>query len=181
MARNIATEQIAPAILVLRGQRVLLDAELSALYGVAPKVLLQAVKRNRKRFPADFMMQLNAAEWAALRSQSVTSNPQRGGRRYRPYAFTEQGVAMLSTVLKSDRAIAINIRIMRAFVQLREMLVSNKELACRFAQLETRLDKKLIIHDEAIAAILSAIRQLMHPPTPKRRPIGFTADLNEKP
>ena len=98
MARNIATEQIAPAILVLRGQRVLLDAELSALYGVAPKVLLQAVKRNRKRFPADFMMQLNAAEWAALRSQSVTSNPQRGGRRYRPYAFTEQEVAMLARV-----------------------------------------------------------------------------------
>jgi len=101
MARNIATEQIARAILVLRGQRVLLDAELAALYGVAPKVLLQAVKRNRKRFPADFMMQLNAAEWAALRSQSVTSNPQRGGRRYRPYAFTEQGVAMLSTVLRN--------------------------------------------------------------------------------
>jgi len=180
MARNIATQQIARAILVLRGQRVLLDAELAPLYGVAPKVLLQAVKRNRKRFPADFMMQLNAAEWAALRSQSVTSNPQRGGRRYRPYAFTEQGVAMLSTVLKSDRAITVNIRIMRAFVQLREMLASNKELARRFAQLETRLDKKLTIHDEAIAAILSAIRQLMHPPVPKRRPIGFTADLREE-
>jgi hypothetical protein len=103
-------------------------------------VLLQAVKRNRKRFPADFMMQLNAAERAALRSQSATSKPQRGGRRYRPYAFTEQGVAMLSTVLKSDRAITINIRIMRAFVQLREMLASNKELARRFAQLETRLE-----------------------------------------
>src|ERR1700722_12297344 len=180
MVRNIATEQIARAILVLRGQRVLLDAELAALYGVAPKVLLQAVKRNRKRFPADFMMQLNAAEWAGLRSQSVTSNPQRGGRRYRPYAFTEQGVAMLSTVLKSDRAITVNIRIMRAFVQLREMLASNKELARRFAQLETRLDKTLTMHDEAIAAILSAIRQLMHPPVPKRRPIGFTADLREK-
>src|SRR6202035_1147665 len=136
-------------------------------------------QRNRKRFPADFMMQLNAAEWAALRSQSVTSNPQRGGRRYRPYAFTEQG-AMLSTVLKSHRAITVNIRIMRAFVQLREMLASNKELARRFAQLETRLEKKLTMHDEAIAAILSAIRQLMHPPVPKRRPIGFTADLREK-
>src|SRR3984957_6426389 len=137
-------------------------------------------KRNRKRFPADFMMQLNAAEWAALRSQSVTSNPQRGGRRYRPYAFTGQGVAMLSTVLKSDRAITVNIRIMRAFVQLREMIASNKELARRFAQLETRLDKNPPTHDEAIAAILPAIRQLMHPPVPKRRPIGFTADLREK-
>jgi ORF6N domain-containing protein len=114
MAKNIPTERIARAILVLRGQRVLLDAELAALYGVAPKVLLQAVKRNRKRFPADFMMRLSAAEWAALRSQTVTSNPRRGGRRYRPYAFTEQGVAMLSTVLKSDRAITVNIRIMRA-------------------------------------------------------------------
>src|SRR3984957_10854489 len=121
-------------------------------------------QRKRKRFPAYFMLRLNASEWAALRSQSVTSNPQRGGRRYRPYAFTEQGVAMLSTVLKSHRAITVNIRIMRAFVQLREMLASNKELARRFAQLEIRLDKKLTIHDEAIAAILPAIRQLVHPP-----------------
>src|ERR1700722_6413910 len=180
MVRNIATEQIARAILVLRGQRVLLDAELAALYGVAPKVLLQAVKRNRKRFPADFMMQLNAAGRAALRAQSVTSAPHRGGRRYRPYAFTEQGVAMLSTVLKSDRAIAVNIQIMRAFVQLREMLASNKELARRFAQPEPRPEKNPPSHDEAIAAILSAIRQLMHPPVPKRRPVGFTADLREE-
>ena len=107
------------------------------------------------------MFQLTAAEWAVLRSQSVTSKLQHGGRRYTPYVFTEQGVAMLSSVLNSERAIAINIEIMRAFVKLRDLLSSNRELARRFARLETRLDKKLTEHDEAIAAILSAIRQLM--------------------
>ena len=176
----VPTEEIARAILVLRGHRVLLDSDLATLYGVASKVLLQAVKRNMQRFPQDFMMQLTAAEWAALRSQFVTSKPGRGGRRYSPYAFTEQGVAMLSSVLGSERAIAVNIEIMRAFVRMRELLSSNRELARRFAQLEARIDKKLATHDEAIAAILSAIRQLMHPLVPKRRPIGFTANLNEK-
>jgi hypothetical protein len=175
----IATERIARAIFVLRGQRVLLDAELAALYGVAPKVLLQSVKRNRKRFPADFMMQLTAAEWNALRSQNVTLKPGRGAhRKYLPYAFTEQGVAMLSSVINSDSAIAVNIQIMRAFVQLRGLLGSNQELARRFAQLEARIDKKLSDHDDAIAAILSAIRELMNPPAPKRRGIGFTATLD---
>jgi hypothetical protein len=171
---------ITRSILVLRGQRVLLDAGLADLYGVATKVLLQAVKRNARRFPADFMMQLTAAEWTALRSQFVTSMPGRGGRRYPPYAFTEQGVAMLSSVLGSERAIAVNIEIMRAFVRMRQLLSSNKELARRFAQLEARIDKTLAEHDEAITAILSAIRELMHPPAGKRRPIGFTANLNEK-
>jgi ORF6N domain len=126
------------------------------------------------------MFQLTAEEWTALRSQNVTSNARRGGRRYLPYAFTEQGVAMLSSVLRSNRAIAVNIEIMRAFVKLRELLVSNKELARRFDQLEARLERKLTANDEAIAAILSAIRQLMNPPPAKRRPIGFTADLEEK-
>ncbi len=117
----VPTEEIARAILVLRGHRVLLDSDLATLYGVASKVLLQAVKRNMQRFPQDFMMQLTAAEWAALRSQFVTSKPGRGGRRYSPYAFTEQGVAMLSSVLGSERAIAVNIEIMRAFVRMREL------------------------------------------------------------
>jgi len=107
----------------------------------------------------------------------VTSKPGRGGRRYPPYAFTEQGVAMLSSVLGSERAIAVNIEIMRAFVRMRELLNSNKELARRFAQLEARIDKKLAAHDEAITTILSAIRELMNPPAPKRRPIGFTAKI----
>ena len=173
-------EHIAQSILVLRGHKVLLDTELAALYCIATKVLLQAVKRNRERFPDDFMIQLTAAEWAALRSQFVTSNAERGGRRYLPYAFTEQGVAMLSSVLKSGRAIAVNIQIMRAFVRMRELLASNTELANRLEELEARLEKKLDTHDQAIVAILSAIRKLTGAPTPKRRPIGFTADLSEK-
>ena len=156
-----SVEQITQSILVFRGHKVLLDEDLAALYGVATKVLLQAVKRNQERFPPDFMIQLTEAEWIALRSQTVTSKTGRGGRRYLPYAFTEQGVAMLSSVLNSKLAIAVNIEVMRAFVKLRELLSSNRELARRFAQLETRLDKKLTEHDEAIAAILSAIRQLM--------------------
>jgi hypothetical protein len=148
-------------------------------------VLLQAVKRNIGRFPEDFMFQLTAAEWAALRSRFVTSKPHRGGRRYTPYVFTEQGVAMLSSVLNSERAIAVNIEIMRAFVKLRQLLASNKELARRFDQLEARVER-LVAHDEAIAVILCAIRELMSPPTlppspPEGRPIGFTANLEEKP
>jgi hypothetical protein len=157
----VSVEQIKQSILVFRGHKVLLDEDLAVLYGVATKVLLQAVKRNIGRFPEDFMFQLTAAEWAVLRSQFVTSKLQHGGRRYTPYVFTEQGVAMLSSVLNSERAIAINIEVMRAFVKLHDLLSSNRELARRFAQLETRLDKKLTEHDEAIAAILSAIRQLM--------------------
>jgi hypothetical protein len=184
MARSksvVPVENISRAIVVLRSQRLLLDAELAALYGVETRALVQAVKRNRTRFPEDFMFQLSTTEGAALRSQSVISKSNRGGRRYSPYAFTEQGVAMLSSVLNSERAIAVNIQIMRAFARLRELLASNQELARRFAQLEARLDKKLAVHDEAIAAILSAIRQLMHPPASKRRGIGFTADLEQKP
>ena len=126
------------------------------------------------------MIRLTAEEWKALRSQIVTSNLQRGGRRHLPCAITEQGVAMLSSVLNSPRAIAVNIQIMRAFVRLRATLDSNKELARQFAQLEERLDKKLAEHDESIADILSAIRQLMKPVTSKQRGIGFTADLCEK-
>jgi hypothetical protein len=120
------------------------------------------------------------AEGSNALGYSEISTPARGGRRFAPYVFTEQGVAMLSSVLGSERAIAVNIQIMRAFVKLRELLTSNKELARRFDQLEARLDKKLTEHDQAIAAILSAIRQLMNPPAPKRRGIGFTADLEEK-
>jgi hypothetical protein len=143
-------------------------------------VLIQAVKRNLARFPPDFMFQLTASEWAGLRSQIVTSTVRRGGRRYPPYAFTEQGVAMLSSVLGSNRAIAVNIQIMRAFVRMRELLISNRELAEKLDQLEARLEKKLASHDGAIAAILSAIRELMNPTPPRRRGIGFTADLGEK-
>ncbi len=170
----ILAARIERAILILRGNKVLLDADLAALYEVPTKVLLQAVKRNLARFPQDFMFQMSADEFEALRSQSVTSkNPGRGGRRYAPYAFTEQGVAMLSSVLNSPPAIAVNIEIMRAFVRLRELIASNKELAAKLDQLE----KKLTTHDQAIAEIMFAIRQLMVPPeSTKRRKIGFIQD-----
>lgn len=170
---SASIEHIARSILVLRGQRVLLDIELADLYGVAPKALLQAVRRNRERFPEDFMMQLTGAEWAVLRSQTVTSSAQHGGRRYPPYAFTEQGVAMLSSVLRSHRAIDVNVQIMRAFVRMRELLASNAALARKLDELERRYQH----HDDAIKAILSAIRELMTPAAPKHRPIGFTANL----
>jgi len=122
----VVVEQIGRSILVVRGHRVLLDEHLAVLYGVQTRVLIQAVKRNLSRFPEDFMLQLSAAEWSALRSQIVISKVERGGRRYAPYAFTEQGVAMLSSVLNSERAIAVNIEIMRAFVRVRELLASTK-------------------------------------------------------
>jgi hypothetical protein len=179
-AARVSGEQITQSILVFRGHKVLLDGDLAILYGVATGVLVQAVKRNIRRFPEDFMFQLTEAEWAVLRSRIVISSPGHGGRRYAPYVFTEQSVAMLSSVLGSERAIAVNIEIMRAFVKLRELLASNKELARRFDELEARLDKKLTEHDQAIAAILSAIRELMNPPVSKRRGIGFTANLDEK-
>ncbi len=180
-ASTVAVEDISRAILVLRGHKVLLDTELAALYGVSAKRFNEQVRRNRDRFPADFMFQLTAEESRALRSQFATLKSGRGQhRKYLPYAFTEQGVAMLSSVLKSGRAIAVNIQIMRAFVRMRELLISNRELAQKLDQLEARLEKKLASHDEAIAAILSAIRELMNPAMPKHRSIGFTADLDEK-
>ena len=152
---------------------MLLDSDLATIYEVPTKVLVQAVKRNLERFPGDFMFQLTEEEFARLRSQFVTSNGGgRGGRRTAPYAFTEQGVAMLSTVLRSSRAIAVNIEIMRAFVRLRQVLATNKELA---KKLDT-LEKKLSTHDQAIAGLINAIRQLTAPPPTKRRRIGFVID-----
>ena len=181
MRKSVAPEQIASAILVLRGHRVLLDAELAALYGVTTKRLNEQVKRNAARFPGDFIFHLTPAETVALnRSQNATGSQKHRDPRFAPYAFTEHGAIMVATILSSRRAVEMSVYVVRAFVQLRDMLASNRELARRFAQLEIRLDKKLTSHDEAIAAILSAIRQLMHPPVPKRRPIGFTADLREK-
>jgi hypothetical protein len=176
-----ASREIARTILVLRGQRVLLDAELAALYGVITKRLNEQVKRNAERFPEDFMFRLTPAETESLnRSHFATGSQKHRDPRFPPYAFTEHGAIMAATILNSPRAIEMSVYVVRAFVQLRELLSSNKELARRFAQLEARLDKKLAEHDEAIAAILSAIRQLMHSPAPKRRPIGFTADLEDK-
>jgi hypothetical protein len=168
---------IASRILLLRGQKVMLDADLAALYGVETRTLVQGVKRNLARFPADFMYQLKATEFRDLRSQSVISSGLDsrgwGGRRSPPYAFTEQGVAMLSSVLRSTRAIEVNVAIMRTFVRLREVLASDLELARRLNELASRIEKKLSTHDQAIAGIFEAIRQLMQPPQGTSRPIGF--------
>jgi hypothetical protein len=162
------------------GHRIMLDADLAVLYGVETKALNRAVKRNLERFPADFMFQLTAEEVetlryhlgtsedhpvGALKSQFGTSKG-RGGRRYLPYAFTEQGVAMLSTVLRSPRAVSVNIEIMRAFVRLREVLASHTDLARKLAQLEAKYDKQFKV-------VFDAIRQLMAPPKASARKIGF--------
>jgi hypothetical protein len=164
----IPIERIAQAIFVIRGQKVMLSQDLAALYGVAVKALNQAVKRHAARFPADFVFQLTSDEFDNLKSQIVTSG-WGGIRRAFPYAFTEQGVAMLSSVLNSERAVKVNIAIMRAFVKLRRMLETNRELARKFEQLERRVSK----HDEEIAGIIEAIRQLMAPAENRRREIGF--------
>ena len=166
-AEIIPVEAIARAIYALRGQRVLLDRDLAALYGVETRALNQAVKRNGARFPSDFMFQLTRQEIGRI-SQSVTSLSQlKFSKQVR--AFTEEGVAMLSSVLNSERAVQVNIAIMRAFVKLRETLETNRELARKFAELEAHVGK----HDEEIGAIIEAIRQLMAPPKKPRREIGF--------
>ena len=155
---------ISRDILVLRGQRVLLDAQLAALYGVTTKRLNEQVKRNAGRFPDDFMFRLTRSEVEALnRSQIATGSQKHRDTRFPPFAFTEHGAIQAANVLNSPRAIEMGIYVVRAFLRVREMLASNTELARQFAQLEARLDKKLANHDEAIAAILSAIRQLMNP------------------
>ena len=165
----------------MRGHRIIIDRDLATLYGVETRTLNQAVKRNADRFPDDFRFQLNASEQALSRSQAVILKTGRGQNlKFLPYAFTEHGAIMAATILNSPRAVEMSIYVVRAFVQLRELLGSNKELARRFAQLEARLDKKLAAHDKSITAILSAIRHLMNPSTTKRRGIGFTADLHEQ-
>ena len=165
------TQAIVPAariesrILLIRGHKVMLDSDLAALYGVATKVLVQADKRNVERFPQDFMFQLSREEFTILRSQSVTSS-QWGGRRYPPYAFTEQGVAMLSSVLRSKRAVLVNVEIMRTFVRLRRLMASHAELQRRLDELERKYDKQFKV-------VFDAIRELMEPPEKPTRRIGF--------
>ncbi len=178
-AALVAIEAIASRILLMRAQRTILDADLAALYGVTTKRLNEQVRRNAERFPDDFMFQLTNQELAILRSQFATSSsPAWGGRRYAPYAFTEHGAIMAATVLNSPRAVEVSIYVVRAFVQLRDLLTGHKELARRLDQLEARMERKLSTHDQAIVGILDAIRKLMAPPPatppePKRRRIGF--------
>ncbi len=161
---------IEQKILMIRGHKVMLDKDLAELYRVSTKVLIQAVKRNIERFPTDFMFQLDKVEFDNLRSQFVTSRW--GGRRYRPYAFTEQGVSMLSSVLRTKRAIQVNIAIMRTFVRLRRVLATHKKLASKLDQFE----RKIAQHDEEIRTIFEAIRRLMSPPAKSKKKIGFHKD-----
>ena len=174
----VPAEHITRSILVLRGTRVILDRDLAAIYGVTTGRLNEAVKRNAQRFPEDFMFRLTQEEAELSRSQFAILNSGRGSNiKYLPHAFTEYGAIQAANVLNSPRAVEMGVYVVRAFVKLRGLLASNKEFARRLDELEARIEKKLTTHDQAIAAILSAIRQLMNPPTPKRRPIGFTANL----
>jgi hypothetical protein len=157
-------ERIQQAILLLRGQKIMLSTSLAELYEVEPRALIQAVKRNTDRFPSDFVFQLTRQEVTNLKSQSVISSW--GGKRALPYAFTEQGVAMLSSVLHSPRAVRVNVEIMRAFVRLRQMLGSHVALARKLADLEKKYDAQFRV-------VFEAIRELMQPPEPLRKRIGF--------
>jgi len=190
-------ENLARFVFLIRSEKVMLDSDLARLYGVEARALNQAVARNRKRFPADFMFQLTPGEYESLRSQTViskkdattdglsqsvmsslrrqdersrsqivTSKKGRGGRRYRPYAFTDQGVAMLSSVLRSSRAVEVNIAIMRTFVQLRRLMDSNRGLARKIEALEKK-------YDEQFAVVFEAIKELIAPPEPPKKQIGF--------
>jgi hypothetical protein len=181
---------IGSRILTLREQRVMLDTDLADLYAVETRVLVQAVKRNLSRFPADFMFQLSAEEVANLRSQSVISSSGHGGRRTAPYAFTEQGVAMLSSVLGSTRAIAVNIEIMRTFVRVRALATTHGDLAKRLNELEDKTEALSMSHDTfsrntraQLKQVFDALRELMTPPDPPKRPIGFVTpeDKGKKP
>lgn len=160
--------QVEHLILFIRGHKVLLDSHLANLYGVETRVLIQAVKRNQERFPCDFMFQLNNQEVSRLTSQIVMSNSGRGGRRHTPFVFTEYGVAMLSSVLNSRRAILVNIEIMRTFGRLREILISHKDLARKLEEMEKKYDSQFKV-------VFDAIRELMSPPPVKTKKIGFLA------
>jgi len=174
MTTTVPIESIVSKIVFIRDEKVMLDRDLAELYGVETGALNRAVKRNTERFPEDFMFQVTGEEAEVLRCQTGISKHGRGGRRYLPYVFTEQGVAMLSSVLNSKQAIDVNIAIMRAFVQLRKMIASNTKLARKLAELEQHLES----HDEQIQAIFEAIRQLMTPPAKPRKKIGF--EVKEK-
>ena len=175
----IPYEPIERLIRVIRGQRVILDTDLAQIYGVLTWRLNEQVKRNRDRFPADFMFQLTDAENKALTSQFARSKKGRGGRRTLPFAFTEHGAFMAANVLNSPRAVQMSVFVVRAFAKMREVLAQNKDLAAKLAELERTLTARLDGHEKAIVHILDEIKKLMEPtpePEPKRRPIGFMRD-----
>lgn len=169
-------EPIEPVIQVIRGQRVILDSDLANIYGTSTMRLNEQVKRNQKRFPADFMFRLTKNEWDSLISQIAISKG-RGGRRKLPYAFTEHGAVMAANVLNSERAVAMSVYVVRAFVKLREVLASSDELAKKLDALERKLTGRLDTHEKAIIGLFAQIRRLLKPPPPqpepKRQRIGF--------
>jgi hypothetical protein len=167
----VLTKRVASKILILRNQKVILDAELAELYGVPIKRLNEQVKRNRERFPKDFLFTLTRAEYENLRSQNATSSSEHGGRRYLPHAFTEHGAIMAATVLNSKRAVEMSIFVVRAFVQMRQALAANQHVASKLTELESRLDG----HDEQIQELIEAIRELIAPLPANDRRIGFEA------
>jgi len=175
----MATPRISQSILLIRGQKVLLDRDLAVLYGVTTSRLNQQVRRNLERFPSDFMFRLTAEEHAALMLQFATSKSSRGGHRKLPLVFTEHGAIQAANVLNSTRAIEMGIYVVRAFVQLRDTIASHHELAQQLKALESRMMKKFAAHDHAIADIIHTIRQLTTPPETKKRSIGFV-ELEEK-
>ena len=171
-APPLSIEDIAQRILIVRGRRVLLDADLAAFYGETTKRFNEQVKRNLARFPADFMFQLNEAEFANLRSQFATSSLMgagHGGRRYAPLAFTEHGAIQAATILNSPRATEISVHVVRAFIELRNLVTGNKELAAKMKRIEHKLDS----HDQAISGLIESVRDLLAPPIPAKQPIGF--------
>lgn len=170
---SFGIERVIAAIVSVRSQKVILDADLAALYDATTKQFNRAVRRNISRFPTDFMFQLTPEEAASLRLQNVTSGGGRGGRRYAPLAFTEHGAIMAATILSTPKATEVSVFVVRAFVRFRETLATHHELAARLTQLEDRLAKKLAGHDHAIEEILRALRALTNPPSPPRPPIGF--------
>jgi hypothetical protein len=170
---SVLIASIEKRIYIVRGQKVMLDTDLAQLYRVPTFRLNEQVKRNRRRFPRDFMFRLNPEEAACLTSQNAMSNVRRGGRRTLPYAFTEQGVAMLSSVLNSDRAVQVNIAVMRAFVRVRQIIAANKDLARKIDELE----KKYLDHDSQLETVFQAIRELIATPAPPpKRRIGFATE-----
>lgn len=182
LLQTLAPEAITLRIATVRGQRVIVDADLAALYGVETKRFNEAVKRNLAKFPEDFMFTLSADEWATLRSQFATSNEQggRGGRRYAPRVFTEHGALMAATILNSPRAVEVSVYVVRAFVRLREMAATHGDLAKRLAELEDKTEALAMNHDTfsrntraQLKQVFDALRELMTPPEPPKRPIGF--------
>jgi len=161
-------DNVEGAIYLIRGQRVMLDSDLAAIYGVTTKRLNEQLRRNRKRFPQDFAFQLTTEEFRNLRSQFATSKG-RGGRRYFPWVFTEHGAIMLASVVNSDIAVQASVRVVRAFVRLREMVAANAQLAAKLEELERRLDS----HDEAIVDLFAALKRLLEPEPKPKREIGF--------